>query len=179
LCVLVDLAALDGTSAAEQERILLYELGAYRPELLERPRLVVGSKADIIGRDELTDELRATWPDRVMSAVTGDGVRAVVGELLTLVRNARANEPEREPFVILRPLAEGVLVERVEEHEYRVKGRQAERAVALNDLTDPDAMAYVDGRLKRLGVDRALVRAGAQAGDVVWVGAFSFEYQPD
>ena len=179
LCVLVDLAALDGTSAAEQERILLHELGAYRPELLERPRLVVGSKADVIGHDELTDELRATWPDRVMSAVTGDGVRAVVGELLTLVRDARANEPEREPFVILRPLAEGVLVERVEEHEYRIKGRQAERAVALNDLTDPDAMAYVDGRLKRLGVDRALVRAGAQAGDVVWVGAFSFEYQPD
>ena len=33
--------------AAEQERILLAELGRYRPELLERPRVVVGSKADV------------------------------------------------------------------------------------------------------------------------------------
>ena len=53
LCLLVDLAALDGTSPAEQERVLLRELGAYRPELLERPRLVVGTKADVTGHDEV------------------------------------------------------------------------------------------------------------------------------
>ena len=47
LCVLLDLAPIDGVAPAEQERILLDELGAYRPELLERPRLVVGTKADV------------------------------------------------------------------------------------------------------------------------------------
>ena len=31
----------------EQERVLLDELGRYRPELLDRPRLVVGTKADV------------------------------------------------------------------------------------------------------------------------------------
>src|SRR5439155_16736976 len=45
LVVLVDLAAVDGRPAAEQERILLEELGRYRPDLLRRPRLTVGSKA--------------------------------------------------------------------------------------------------------------------------------------
>src|SRR4029077_9501316 len=47
LVVLLDLAPVDGRSATEQERILLNELTRYRPELAERPRLVVGSKADI------------------------------------------------------------------------------------------------------------------------------------
>ena len=47
LVLLLDLAAIDGRSPAEQEEILLDELGRYRPELLERPRLVVGSKADV------------------------------------------------------------------------------------------------------------------------------------
>ncbi len=37
--------------AEEQERILLHELGRYRPELLDRPRLVVGSKVDLLGPD--------------------------------------------------------------------------------------------------------------------------------
>src|SRR2546422_4207640 len=46
LVILCDLAPVDGRSPAEQERVLLAELGRYRPELLERPRLVVGSKAD-------------------------------------------------------------------------------------------------------------------------------------
>ena len=35
LCLLVDLAALDGVPPAEQERVLLDELSGYRPELLD------------------------------------------------------------------------------------------------------------------------------------------------
>src|SRR4051812_29726683 len=46
LVELADLAPADGRSPVEQERILLEELGRYRPDLLRRPRLTVGSKAD-------------------------------------------------------------------------------------------------------------------------------------
>ena len=48
--------------------------------------------------------------------------------------------------------------------------------MALNDITTPDALAYISDRLERLGVDKALARAGAADGDVVRIGAFSFEY---
>jgi Obg family GTPase CgtA-like protein len=37
----------------------------------------------------------------------------------------------------------------------------------------------VQRRLKRLGVDRALVRAGAREGDAVRIGGLSFEFSPD
>ena len=63
LCLLVDLAALDGTRPAEQERVLLDELGDYRPELLDRPRLVVGTKADIAGTTTRRARLRARRRD--------------------------------------------------------------------------------------------------------------------
>ena len=45
--------------------------------------------------------------------------------------------------------------------------------VALNDVTTPDAVAYIDHRLTRLGVPKALARAGAREGDVVWIGRAS------
>ena len=57
-----------------------------------------------------------------------------------------------------------------------VLGKPAERAVAVNDLTNAQALEYVRHRLSRLGVDRALARAGARPGDVVRVGGFTFEY---
>ncbi|HWC66748.1 MAG TPA: GTPase ObgE [Acidimicrobiales bacterium] len=170
LCLLVDLAPLDGTSPAEQERILLGELAAHRPELLDRPRLTVGSKADVATE---------AWAGRRMSAVTGEGVREVVGDLARLVHEARQEEPQAEGYVVLRPLAEGVRVEREPDGSFRVIGRDAERAVALSDMTDDQALAYADHRLKRLGVDKALARAGARAGDVIHVGELSFEYDPD
>jgi Obg family GTPase CgtA-like protein len=49
--------------------------------------------------------------------------------------------------------------------------------VALSDLNDPDAVEYVQGRLRSLGVERALVRAGVRDGDVVHLGQLSFTYR--
>ncbi|MGZ4762519.1 MAG: Obg family GTPase CgtA, partial [Ilumatobacteraceae bacterium] len=69
--------------------------------------------------------------------------------------------------------------ERLGEHEFRLLGRQVERIVALNDVSTPDAMSYIDFQMKRLGVPRLLSRAGAQDGDIVWVADFSFEYQQE
>ena len=49
---------------------------------------------------------------------------------------------------------------RAEDGSFVVLGRPALRAVALSDLNDHDAVDYVQGRLRRLGVERALVHAG-------------------
>src|SRR5436305_7047468 len=66
LLVLVDLAAADETPPEEQERVLLGELGRYRPELLDRSRLVVGTKADVAHDSD--------WVGLPISAVTGAGL---------------------------------------------------------------------------------------------------------
>jgi GTP-binding protein len=179
LCLLVDLAALDGMAPAEQERILLEELGAYRPDLLARPRLVVGTKADITGT---TDPAELGFvPDGetrfVISAVTRDGLGPLVGAMARLVHEAREATPVEDGIVLLRPVPVGAAVEREGEHEFRVRGRDVERVVALNDITSPDAAAYISHRLDRLGVNKLLARAGAADGDVVWIGDFSFEYR--
>ncbi|MDA0202699.1 MAG: GTPase ObgE [Actinomycetota bacterium] len=176
LCLMLDLASVEGVSPAEQEETLLAELGAYRPELLERPRLVVGTKADAVQPDELK---RLGWNGPVVSAVTGSGVRELVGRMASLVHEARSEFPEREGVVVLRPEATGAAVERIDDGEFRLVGRDVERVVALNDVTTPEALAYIDERLERLGVNRMLTRAGVSDGDVIWIGEFSFEYRSD
>ncbi len=174
LVVLLDLAPADGASASDQERILLAELGRYRPELLERPRLVVGSKLDVASGPP-TD-----GPGLAISAVTGAGIPELLARLARMVAEARAAEavPSRS-IVIHRPLSEEIEVARADDGSFVVLGRPALRAVALSDLTDHDAVDYVQQRLRRLGVERALVRAGVRDGDVVHLGALSFTYQRD
>ena len=71
------------------------------------------------------------------------------------------------------------VVERVGDNESRLVGREVERAVALNDVTTPEALSWIDGRLQRLGVHKMLARAGVAEGDIVWIGEFSFEYRND
>jgi len=170
LCVMVDLAAADEVSPDEQERILLQELAQYEPELLDRPRVVVGTKADIAVAD---------WSGLRISAVTNDGLRELVGRMAALVHEAGTEQPVNAGIVILRPDVEGGRAERVGEHEFRLVGRQLERVVALNDVTTPEALSYIDHQMKRLGVPKLLARAGAQDGDIIWVSGFSFEYQQE
>jgi len=174
LCVLINLVPLDGFDPQEQLRVLMHELEAYQPELIERPRLVVGTKSDSVSHDAMAD-----WDGISMSAVTGDGLKQVVGKLAQLVKDAREEIPLPESTVIIKPLPEGSWVEKIAANEFRVHGRGAERAVALNDVTSPEALSYIDERLNKLGVQKLLVKAGANAGDVVWIGDFSFEYVPD
>jgi GTP-binding protein len=174
LLVLIDLASVEGREPEEQERVLLGELESYEPALLERPRLVVGSRADIA-----TPGWRERLNGPAISAVTGNGITALLGQLAVMVEEARAAQPRPRQLIIHRPVPSGVLVERAANGAFIVRGRQAERAINLSDLNDPGALAYAQGRLKRAGVDRALARAGAREGDRVRIGSFEFDWQPD
>jgi GTP-binding protein len=111
--------------------------------------------------------------------VTRAGLDEFLGNLGTLVDEARAAEGEPEPYVILRPAEQGFSVVREGANEWRVTGRPAERAVALGDITEPDALAYVQNRLRKMGVERALARAGARDGDVVRIGDHELVYEGD
>ncbi|MBV1893354.1 MAG: GTPase ObgE [Ilumatobacteraceae bacterium] len=176
LCIMVDLASLDGVSPQEQERILLHELGEYQPDLLDRPRVVVGTKADAVQAEELE---AIGWEGGIISAVTGQGVPDVVGQMASLVHEVRQAVEYEEGVVVLRPEVTGAAVERVDDGEFRLLGRDVERVVALNDVTTPEALAYIDFQLARLGVPKMLTKAGAKEGDVIWIGEFSFDYEPD
>ena len=177
LVVLLDLSPAAERPPAEQEAVLLRELGDYQADLLERPRLIIGSRADLADSDAHV----AAERELDVSAVTGQGLPELVGRMANLVSEARAAEgADRDrAFVVHRPEQEGVRIEREDDGSFRVIGRQAERAVALSDLTNADALEYAQHRLRKVGVDRALARAGAQEGDTVRIGAVAFDYEPD
>jgi GTPase len=201
LLLLIDLSPRS-MDADVQQRILLGELGRYRPELLDRPRIVSGSKADAADPDQLAAARAMGLP--IVSAVTGEGMHELTTRLSRLVTEAREQDlagnaelgrpalgigqseesvrpmgDRGEPFVH-RPLGEQLVeISRGPDGAYVVSGRTASRAVALSDLTDEDALELVQSRLKRLGVERALVRAGVRDGDVVRIGELSFTYHPD
>ncbi|MFI5036434.1 MAG: Obg family GTPase CgtA, partial [Acidimicrobiales bacterium] len=173
LCVLLDLSEGAPLDPPAQREVLLRELGNYRAELLDRPRVIVGSKGDVA-----VHEVEGV---PAISAVTGAGVDALVATWAGLVAEARREEiaAVERAVVVHRPLPEEIAVELAGERAWRVVGRPATRAVRLNDLTDDDALAEVVKRLRALGVDRLLARAGARDGDTVNVGPLTFEWYRD
>jgi GTP-binding protein len=171
LVVLIDLDPNAIHEPADQLRILLGELGDYQPELAVRPRLVVGSKADLADDSGVCD--------LVLSSMSGQGIRPLVEKLAVMVVEARstAEVVAAATVVTHRPVPEGVDVQKISAGNWLIVGRAAERAVAFSDLNDPGALSEAVKRLRRMGVDRALNRAGVREGDEVTVGNLTFTWE--
>jgi len=175
LLLILDLSSTAEQTPTEQEAVLLDELERYRPELIDRERVRIGTRADLADQATLD-----AFNGHIVSSVTGRGIAELVGRLRVAVEEARAATPVPDAYVVHRPTPEGIRVERNLSGEFEVLGREALRAVGVSDLTNAEALDYVQERLSSLGVDRALARAGARNGDVVHIGKLSFEYEdPD
>ena len=176
LVYMLDLSAVDGDSPARQLEVLRNELGAYQPDMLERPSIVVGSKTDVLTAEDwdMQDVV-----DFSISSVARQGLQPMLWRLSQLVKESRETAEEREGFVIHRPMPTGVEVVREDDGSFRVLGRAAERAVSLNDMTSFEAISYAWQQLEKHGVNKALRKAGVRSGDDVHIGTFSFEYEED
>jgi len=179
--VLLDPSPLQETSVAEQFRVLTRELGRHGPALAQRPRLVAVNKADLPEARPAATALAESLGEKVLlvSAVTGAGIDELMHAVADVVDVAWRETPEGEGYVLHRPLEQGFEIRR-RAGRWLVTGRQAERAVALDDLTRPEAADFAAKRLERAGVDDALRRLGAKPGDEVQIGDIIFEFsEPD
>lgn len=173
LVILLDPAETQTHTPEEQLEILSREISEYSPELGNRPRLVLVNKSDAYP----VDSIEAATGALPVSALSGEGVREALHAIADMVELAEREAPPRQGFILHRPLGPGFEVKR-EGDAWRVTGQAAERAIALADLTVPEAADLVARRLTRLGVDEALREAGAIAGDEVRIGELSFEFTP-
>ncbi|GII54725.1 GTPase Obg [Planotetraspora thailandica] len=166
------------------------ELAAYG-ELQDRPRLVVLNKVDVPDGRDLADIVRPLLEERGLrvfeiSAATHEGLRPLSYAMGEMVARARAEAPVEEPTrLVIRPkqLGEtGFSVRRVDENTFQVTGEKPERWIRQTDFTNDEAVGYLADRLERLGVEEALLEAGAQAGAEVVIGpmegGYLFDWQP-
>jgi len=174
LVILLDPSPAQEKTPSEQLAILTREIREYSPELASRPSLVLLNKADL-GDLETTATSVGAMP---VSAVTGAGMRDSLHAIADLVDEAQRLAPERKGFVLHRPLGPTFTIRR-EDGGWRVDGIAAERAVAFADLTMAEAADMAAWRLTRLGVNEALIEAGAVEGDEVRIGDLTFEFIPD
>ena len=62
---------------------------------------------------------------------------------------------------------------------FTVRGARIERWISMTDLSNDDAVRYLQGRLQGAGVERALIAAGAREGDAVDLGGYVFDFSPE
>ena len=172
------------------------ELAAYADatgtDLDDRPRIVALNKIDVPAAREIAGQARAVLAGRGLevheiSAATHEGLREFTFAVGRVVAGARAAAPPPEPTrQVIRPPAAGgpeFEIVRTGENSFMVRGHKLARWVRQTDFSNAEAVGYLGDRLARIGVEKALAEAGAQAGAEVAIGdeddAVVFDWDPD
>lgn len=191
----VDLAPLDGSDPVENHALIEAELSAYDERLAALPRILVLSKADLVSPEQ-AEQAKREWEHRLCdgvtvvltSSATGAGLPELGRELLRLVpeRGEEAAEAltQAEPeapvaeHMVYRPRSrQSIEITRTGPSRFRVVSDQVTTLVRRFDLENEDALAYVERRLRSLGVVDRLEAMGFRAGDEVELGGEVFELE--
>ena len=167
------------------------ELAAYASELADRPQIVVANKCDMPGCDDAVARLsklakKKGRPFFAVSALTGAGLDELVSACATEVAHLRSAVELSEPVDALNESLERkrlqraskIKVEQEGDGVWRIKGDVVERMVMQTDWENDEAIVYLQHRLARAGVEDALEKAAAKAGDEVRILGYEFEYEP-
>jgi GTPase len=155
--------------------------------LEDRPRLVVLNKVDLPHGRDLAEIIRPDLDARgyrvfEVSTVTREGLKPLLFALAEIVEAQRAERAAPDPTrIVLRPTAVNEATFAVEdrgEEGYLVRGIKPERWIRQTDFTNDEAVGYLADRLAKLGVEEALAKAGAHAGDAVTIGGVTFDWEP-
>ena len=180
----------EGRDPVDDYRIINRELEAYAPELSRRPMVVLANKCDMPNTEEKVEELRRMAEADghqffAISTVTGQNLdelvvwcASTVAELRQELALTEPTEDRSEFWESLRKRRDNHLtIEREERHVWRVSGTAIERMVIQTDWDNDEAVAYLQHRFDRIGLDDQLIKAGARNGDEIRILGFAFSFE--
>ena len=196
----------EGRDPLEDYDIINRELALYADDLAARPRIVVANKIDVPGVEEAAGRLAARVREDSVAAAGGDEfapspidpklyrISALTGEGVDGLKAAIAAKVHDLREALREQAQADVQYEHVWEHKreerdkkfkvtplggrvFRVEGPQVERMVVQTDWENEEAIAFLQHRLKRLGVEKALEKAGAVDGDEIRIVGRAFEFE--
>ena len=106
-CVLLhvlDIAPLDGSDPLDAAKVIIDELAAYSPDLLNKPRWLVFNKIDILPDEQAREQVikhvldGLQWREKyfVISAIRAEGTQQLCYSLMQLIDEMKETEAEAE-----------------------------------------------------------------------------------
>ncbi|MCA1840590.1 MAG: GTPase ObgE [Actinomycetota bacterium] len=169
------------TDLLEEHSATRRELGSFDRSLLDRPEVIVLNKSDEVEKAEaqaVADRFREKGHSPfVISALTHSGLDELLEEMAQVVTKERARREEPQGFELFKTEADKIEVKK-EDAAFRVDGSRVRRWVAMTDMSNTEAVAFLQHRLERAGVEKLLEQAGAHHGDEVRISDVVFEWWP-
>lgn len=180
----IDVSGSEGRDPIQDFHLINQELSNFTEELKTRPQLIVASKIDLASEEQMENfEKQMKALGHEVFFICGpihEGTTNLVKKIAELVQTLPDTKLKTKLFVptkLYKFEEDQYKVEKVEEG-YLITGKWVERLLASVNFEDTESLNYFQRQLKQKGVIDALVAAGVEEGDMVYLGDLGFEYIP-
>lgn len=193
----------EGRDPVNDYKTINKELALYAKDLSLRPQIVVANKCEMPDTEDGVKRLQeqvskdveaAKGTEKegllepklfVISAVTGLGVKELniaIANKVAQIKEAALAEAEQEEnydkvWTLDKKAADTFEIVKLSGGVFEVTGKKPVRAVVQTDMDNEEAIVFLQHRLRRMGVERALAEAGAEDGDEIQIAGRSFEFE--
>lgn len=182
----IDTSGCEGRDPYKDFEIINNELEGYNEDLADLPQVIALNKMDLPKARENVEELKEKFEKSgytvfPISAVTGTGVKKLVHHIndkLEELPDKKTGMAKKEGVVIKPDFADGedIIIKRIGETQYRVKGNFVEKQIEKTTFNNEAALKRMMRVLKHHGLNDKMKEKGIKDGDTVKIGSMEFDY---
>ena len=183
---IVDVSGSEGRNPIDDFEKINEELAKFNPELAQRPMIVAGNKIDMAEPEQI-ESFKKYVNDKgyeyySICAPIMEGTKELMNVTWNMLKDLppiKEYEAEEIPLEALLPENDmSFKITQEDEGYYLVEAKWFPRVLKGIDVTDYEALQYMQRVLEKSGVFDALREKGIQEGDIVSLYDIEFEYIP-
>ena len=179
----IDMSGSEGRDPYNDYLTIRKELGEFSSKLLEKSEIVIANKMDINGASDKLVEFKkqVNVPVYEVSAINNQGLDEVMRALAELVKNTKDDvlfdDNEQESHVLYKFKEEKPFTIVKDNDVFVIKGDKVEKLFLMTNFNTEEALVRFSNRLRKMGIDDALIDAGIEEGDIVRILDYEFEWR--
>ncbi|WP_177918212.1 GTPase ObgE [uncultured Eubacterium sp.] len=182
---IVDVSGSEGRNPIEDFERINEELVKFNPELAQRPMIVAGNKIDMAEPEQI-EEFKAYVNSKEydyysICAPIYEGTKELMNVTWNMLKELppiKEYETEEIPFEALIEDNNSFKITQVDDGYFLVEAKWFPKVLKGIDITDYEALQYMQRVLEKSGIFDALREKGIQEGDIVSLYDIEFEYIP-
>ncbi|MBI5413896.1 GTPase ObgE [Candidatus Peregrinibacteria bacterium] len=197
--VIVHLVDISGANPAGDYGVIRNELRKYSKELAKKKELVAFSKIDVLQDDkELLKLITKDFSQKTkipqknilpISAITEKGLSALLEKMWKITEEEKKKERKHtakspRKRIVLKPhLEDDTMNARIwnittKKNEFHIHGARIHQIAVMTDLENGEAVMRLRDVMKKVGIQRELLRLGAKMGSKIYFGEKVLDFVP-
>ncbi len=185
----IDIASSEGRDFIKDYDVIMEELYKYSEELSRKPQIIAANKIDLLEREEVQRRIeilekytgKKVYPVSALLRLNIDKLKQKIFEIVGQSKLLMQRQPIpvfEKPKPIRRKIVEkfDFQIRKIQDG-FEVYGDQIDRWLERYSIEQKDALTKFLNILEKNGLSERLRQMGAQDGDTVWIGQYSFEYK--